>query len=86
MEGQHDITTLEVGLVVQIHGFRHDPPAAVRAMHVPDVVSYRTDKFRSGLLYMDDLCMRAVLDVDLNGGSFTLGGAHVTFSSSSDGP
>ncbi len=40
MEGQHHLTALEVRLFVEVGRVGDDPPAALRTVHVPDVMAY----------------------------------------------
>jgi len=55
MEGEDYIAALEVPLVVQVRGVGDDPPAALRAMHVPDVVTNWSDELRGRFLHVHDL-------------------------------
>jgi hypothetical protein len=77
MESEHDVAALEVRLGVEIRGVGDHPPPAVGAVHVPNVVAYRTNHFGGALLKMYDRLVRLGFYILSNLVRLTLAGSHV---------
>ena len=77
MESEHYVAALEVRLGVEMGRVGDDPPPAVDAMHVPNVMAYRTNHFGRGLLKMHDRLVRLCFYICLDLVFLTLAGFHV---------
>jgi hypothetical protein len=63
MEGKYDVSTLEVGLVIQVGRAANHPPAMRIGMNVPDVVPDVPDHLGRRVLNMDYSLRRLSFDI-----------------------